>query len=350
MKHHIRHRLHRHGVLALAAVVLLSLCLFACSDQVLYEGTGTLVIIDGTGVLPGGTGVVGLETEPSTGGTISIQPSGDPYANAAHVLRMDLLGVGDADAILLRADDTVILVDTGEANDYNAITQKLTEYDITTIDHLVLSHYDNDHIGSAARILQNYDVTTVYMPAYIRDSRLYRDLSDILEILSANGKVDVHRLVEDARIDLEFGSLWINPTALYEPELTLGSDASHALQENNYSLITSVYFGEVNLLLPGDAEGERMAEFMAALPADAPRYDVVKIPHHGRYDKELGDFLRAAKGDLRYCVVSVGSSDPKILDASLVTAMRSAGAGIYYTYNGDIRIATDGTTMTAEQG
>ncbi len=348
MQTYIRHMLYRHGVLALAAVMLLPLCLSACSDQVLHEGNGTYVIIDGTGVIAGGTGAVGLQTESTTGGSISIQPTGDPYENAEHVLRADFLSVGDADCTLLRVDDTVILVDAGETNDYNTITEKLGEHGITTIDHFIITHYDNDHIGSAARVLENYDVTTVYMPAYIRDSRLYRDLDDVLGILSAEGKVDVRRLTEDVRIDLGYGSLWINPTALYKPELTLGSDESHALQENNYSLITSVYFGEINLLLTGDAEGERMAEFAALLPDDAPKYDILKIPHHGGYDKELGDFLREAKGELRYSIVSVGSTE--LVEASLVTAMRSAGSAIYYTCDGHIAIATDGTTMTVARG
>ncbi len=331
----------RRGVVALmAAVVFLSLCLTACSDQVLDPGKDTLSIVDGTGAW-------GLVTEPSTGGQLNITPT-DPFANAAHVLRVDFLNVDNADAILLRTEDAVILVDTGEADDYGAISGKLSEYGITAIDHLIITHYDNDHIGTATQILQNYTVRHVYMPDYVRDSRLYRSLVDRLDVMTANGEITVRRLTEAARIELANGSLTIYPTALYAHGQTLGSDDSHALEENNYSLITAVEFGDIRLLLAGDAEHDRITEFMATLPEGGTNFDLVKIPHHGAYDKSLGDLLRAAKGEIRYCVVSVGSAD--LVEASLVTAMRSAAAGAYYTYNGDIRFATDGATMTVEQG
>ncbi len=336
------------GLACFLAVVLLPFCMLACSDEILYTGTESLQIIEGTGTRPSGSssGLLELVTNPVTGGSISIQPSGDPYANAAHVMRVDFLSVGNADSILLRMDDTVVLVDTGESDDYGKLTATLSRYSIETIDHLIITHYDNDHIGTAAQVLKDYTVRNVYMPDYIRDSRLYRSLVDVLDILSASGTTTVSRLTEGKQVDLAYGSLHIDPTKLYAPGVTLGSDDSHALEENNYSLMTTVTFGDIRLLLAGDAEGARVAEF-ALLHPDW-MYDVVKIPHHGGYDKELGAFLRTLKGELRYCMVSVG--DDSLVEASLVTAMRSSGAGTYYTYNGDIRLSTDGVSMTIEQG
>ncbi len=340
LNHHIRQRI----CVCLLAVALAVLCLTACSDEVLYTGTDSLVIQNGTGTRPDDSGALTL---PDTESGITIRPTYDPYENAEHVMRVDFLETGDADAILLRVDETVILVDTGESDDYHVITTALGAYGITVIDYLIISHYDNDHIGTASQILKNYEVKTVYMPDYIRDSRLYRSLMDTLEILEADGKVAVHRPHEDVHIELKNGSLQINPTKLYEPGQTLGSDNAHALEENNYSLITTITFGDIRLLLAGDAEGDRIAEFAAQSGGELD-FDVLKIPHHGGFDKEMGDFLRAAKGELRYCVVSVGT--PDLVDASLVTAMRTSGAGVYYTYNGTVRLSTDGVTMMMDQG
>ena len=242
-------------------------------------------------------------------------------------------------------DDTVILVDAGENDDYSRISHKLTEYGITVIDHFIISHYDNDHIGAAAQILQNYTVRNVYMPDYVRDSSLYRRMMTALE--SAQGG-SVRRLTEDVRIDLAYGSLWINPTRLYEPGVTLGSDDAHSLEENNYSLITSVYFGDVSILLAGDAEQDRLNEFMEAAEKlnCAMTYDVIKIPHHGGYDKALKPLFEKNKGE-RYCMVHVGSEE--LVNASLKTAMLTSGAAAKYTCNGTIAFATDGVSMTVEQ-
>ena len=334
----------RGGMSLLGAMALLFLCLcglVGCSDQIYDPSQDTLILNEGTGGVGGTVGGLEITTEPETGSMIVI-PSVDPFENAPHVLRADFLNTGDSDAILIRMDDTVILVDAGESDDYALISRKLTEYGISVIDYFVISHYDNDHIGSASQLLQNYTVKNLYMPDYVRDSSLYRRMMTTLEGVTG---VNVHRLTEDVRVDLAYGSLWINATKLYEPGVTLGSDDSHSLEENNYSLITSVYFGEISLLLAGDAEQDRITEFMTVAEGDLS-YDLIKIPHHGGYDKAIGNLFRGNHG-LRYCVVHV--RDESSAEASLVTAMRSSGASTRFTGNGDVAFATDGTIMTVSQ-
>ncbi|MBP3666736.1 MAG: MBL fold metallo-hydrolase [Clostridia bacterium] len=344
MNNHLPHNPAGRGVCLLLTAVLLSLCLLsfaACSDQVYDPTQDTLILNEGSGKVTG-NGNFELPTEPPTGSVIEI-PNADPFENSPHVLRADFLDTGNSDAILIRMDDTIILMDTGESDDYPAISRKLTEYGITEIDYLIISHYDNDHIGTMSQILQHYTVKNVYMPDYVRDSSLYRRM---MTALDATQGVTVHRPTEDVRIDLPYGSLWINPTGLYEPGAVLGSDDAHALEENNYSLITSIYFGDISILLAGDAEQDRITEFMGLL-SEGDTYDVIKIPHHGGYDKALGELLRKSKGVVRYCVVHAG--DKSLVEASLVTAMRTSGAAAKFTYDGDIAFSTDGTSMTVNQ-
>ena len=322
----------------LVTAALLFMCLVGCSDEIYDPTQGSLFLEEGTGKW---NGALELPTEAPTGSVMEI-PSADPFENSPHVLRADFLNTGNSDAILLRLDDTVILMDTGEADDYSTISRRLTECGIDTIDYLIISHYDNDHIGTMSQILQHYTVKNLYMPDYVRDSFLYRRMMSTLEVTDG---VTVHRPTENVRIELSYGSLWINPTKLYEPGVTLGSDDAHALEENNYSLITSVYFGDISLLLAGDAEQERITEFMGIV-GDACAYDVIKIPHHGGYDKALAELFRKNRG-LRYCMVHAGS--PSLVEASLVTAMRASGAAAKFTYDGSIAFASDGTSMTVNQ-
>lgn len=333
------------GLAAALAIALLCPGLASCTGELVDPSGGSLSIHEGTGTIGGGIGNLELPTEPPTGDVIVITPAGDPFENAEHVLRMDVLNVGDADATLLRLDDTVILIDAGESNDYLTIRGKLDEYGITTIDHLIISHYDNDHIGALPQILQSYTVKQVYMPDYVRKSSLYSRMMGTLNTLE--GKTQVRRLHnEDVRIELPYGQLWINATGLYGAGEELGSDDSHALEENNYSLITSVYFGDTSLLFAGDAEDDRIKEFSGLLADEECAYDFIKIPHHGGYYNELVIFLRRNQGT-RYFAVCV--NDEKQVDIRLVTAMRHAGAPAYYTYNGHISYATDGKSMLIEQ-
>ena len=342
----------RYGAVCLCLTVLLSLCLAmaGCSDEIYDPTAGSLSLNEGnqTREPADGDGSLQLEivTEEPTGSVIQITPSEDPFENADHMLYAEVLNAGDADAVLVRMDDTVILIDTGESNDYHTISQKLNEYGITAIDYLIITHYDNDHIGSAAQILQNYTVKRVYMPDYVRRSSLYDRMMSTLEVLT---ETQVHRIHdEDVRIELACGSLWINATGLYVAGASLGADDSHSLEENNYSLITSISFGEISMLFAGDAENERIKEFSDVLTEkkEACAYNFIKIPHHGGYDKELGNFLRRNQG-ARYFAVCVSSED--VVKGELVTAMRSAGAAAYYTCNGHISYKTDGSIMVLYQ-
>lgn len=339
--------IRRAACLGLAALLFLCLMsLVGCDDAFFAPTQGSLSLNEGESRAPQegiGTGNLEIVTDTPTGDVIQI-PIVDPFENADHVMRVDFLNVGNADAILIRMDGTVILVDAGERDDYHAVSTKLNACGIKRIDHFIITHYDNDHIGTAAQILMDYEVLNVYMPEYVRDSSLYRQMKGMLDALA--DRVTTHRLTEDMVLSMPHGQIWINPTALYTPGVTLGSDGSHSLEENNYSLITSVRFGEIDLLLTGDAERERMAEFAALEKAADWDYDLIKTPHHGSYDKALGEFIRNAKP--RYCAICVG--DDSLVEDSLVTVMRSVGAAAYYTCDGELHFATDGVSMVMSRG
>lgn len=288
-----------------------------------------------------GSGHISLETEKQTTGSLIIggQDPEEMFKDAPHVMHTEFLKTGESDSILIRMDDTVVLVDTADSDDYGALKAKLTGYGIDTIHYLIITHFDNDHIGSAASVIKDFNVEKIYAPDYIRDSGLYRNMMSAIE--KKGEGTTLHRVTEDLEITLGYGRLWINPTHLYPSGEVLGQDTPDAaVEENNFSLITSVYFGETSLLLLGDAEEDRMAEFNALFAGgDYPSYTLVKTPHHGSYDKNLGACLSSVRP--RYCVVMTDTESK--VEAGLVTSMRASGAAAYYTYNGEITFSTDGS-------
>ena len=174
MEQRKRYGRRTHLLLSAALLVLcVLLCLPACSDMILNpDGSisrpGTMTLDNGTGVPdPTGTGSTAgdMTLTPATGsatsGSMILDPTDDPYAGAAHRLYVDFLSVGKADCILLRMDDRVILIDTGEKADAALIRRTLDGYGIRRIDCLILTHYDNDHIGAAAAVLEGYAVGAV---------------------------------------------------------------------------------------------------------------------------------------------------------------------------------------------
>ena len=330
------------------ALLMLGSLLVGCSGEYLNPdgtvgthgngGDHTEALTDAESV---GSGNISLETETQAGGSLVIgtQTPEEMFKDAPHVMCAEFLKTGESDSILIRMDDTVILVDTADSDDYGILKAKLTSYGITTIDHLIITHFDNDHIGAAAGIINDFAVKEIYAPDYIRDSGLYRSMMSAIE---AKGEGTVFRRVtEDLEITLDYGRLWINPTHLYPSGEVLGHDTPDAaVEENNFSLITSVYFGEAAMLLLGDAEEARIAEFNQRFAEGGyPAYTLVKTPHHGGYDKNLGACLSAIRP--RYCVINTDNESK--VEAGLVTSMRASGAAAYYTYGGDIAFYTDGS-------
>lgn len=336
-----------------------------CTDRVLVDGAVSVLGENTLGILDAGSeGVGGVLTVPDGTGTTPVvtlprdeiepepyDPAAHPdaYSDSEHQMYVEFLNTGKSDCILIRMDDKVILVDTGESEgdveDYGRIKGRLAGYGITVIDCLILTHYDNDHIGSAYRVLRDYTVKTVYMPDYVRNSSRYRAMMEMLD--AVEDRTVVKRLHdEEITVDMGYGSLSINASALYERgEIAASSgDSESTADENDYSLITSVYFGETSLLLLGDAERARMEEFKETCTES---YDLVKTPHHGGTDQGLRQFLYAATPT--YCVVC--TDDATQIQAQLATDMTNlCGADNWYvTCNGTVRLSTNGTDITVEQ-
>ena len=79
-------------------------------------------------------------------------------------LQLTFLDTGKSDCIVIEAGESVVLNDTADADDAAAICAYLDERGTTRIEYVILSHFDKDHIGSAADLLYRYEVGCVLMP------------------------------------------------------------------------------------------------------------------------------------------------------------------------------------------
>ena len=84
-------------------------------------------------------------------------------------LTLDFYKIGKADAIFLRGTDDdgtpfSVLIDTGEADDAPEITEKLRAAGVDTLDYLILTHFDKDHIGGLPTLLSEISADHILMP------------------------------------------------------------------------------------------------------------------------------------------------------------------------------------------
>ncbi|WP_165835586.1 ComEC/Rec2 family competence protein [Ruminiclostridium sufflavum] len=242
-------------------------------------------------------------------------------------LKMDILDTGKSDCIILQIGDKVIVNDSADEDDHKLIASVLDDYGIKNIDYFIISHYDNDHIGSASNIIKKYKVGRIFAPDYKRDSKLYSKLMKAVN----SARVPVSFLTEDYTIETANGHVQINAPLkkVYD-------------NENNYSLITSVYCKGYSLLLCGDALEQRMQEFNSVCKDS---YTFIKLPHHGSYDSGL----KAALNNAKPLYAAVTAESKKRLDSALLSELNALGTRLYKSYDGRIMVTVTDRGFNVEQ-
>lgn len=245
-------------------------------------------------------------------------------------LAMTFLDTGKSDCIVIEVGESVVVNDTADADDVETICAFLDERGTTKIAYLILSHFDKDHIGSAADLISRYEVGCVLMPDYEEDSEPYLALMQALQETGTESR----RLRSAFTFSLEEAAFYVDAPreSAYE-------------NDNNYSLITCVTNGKTRFLLMGDAKKQRTGEFLSSDAAKG-RYDLIKMPHHGDYTKNLETLFETARP--RYAVLT---ADPERLrvEEETVSLLETYGCEAYYTDQGTVTAVSDGETVRVSQ-
>ncbi len=131
-----------------------------------------------------------------------------------------------------------------------------------TIDTLVLTHADADHISGAPSLFERFHVRRLVVPeAFLADPRAR-------EVLRSAGDVPVITVAAGDRLRTGAGR--------EVPILSPPAD-SFRWKSNDTSIVCLVDGGGLRLLLTGDAESRSIRTFLSRVP----RVDVLQVPHHG---------------------------------------------------------------------
>lgn len=247
---------------------------------------------------------------------------------AAAELTVHFFDAGKADAILLTAADGAVLIDAGEKGFGKTILAYLEEHGVEKLDYLIVTHFDKDHVGGAAKVLNSIAVGTVLQSNSPKDSEEYEKYVKALD----SAGIEPVTVRETYTFSLGGVQYTVDPPRRADYE----SDDS-----NNSSLIVSVVNGGDSFLFTGDAQTERLAEF---LDAGGATCDVLKIPHHGGDEPLLSALLDAAKP--AYAVVTSSASEPE--SAATVRALEDAGVRVLLTREGAVTFHSDGRGVSLD--
>jgi len=194
-------------------------------------------------------------------------PASRPQQGEAY---FSLLDVGQGLAAVIRTRNKTLVFDsgpkfsdsfdTGEA----VVLPFLLSNAIETIDTLIVSHGDNDHVGGVDSLMQHMPVTNL--------------LTSSME-----------KLVDYGARPCQKGQRWQWDGVLFE---MLHPAGGTAVDENNSSCVLKVSSQGGALLLTGDIE-RRAEQVLLATNSSELAADVLVVPHHGSKTSSTPNFVAA---------------------------------------------------------
>ena len=235
---------------------------------------------------------------------------------------------GKADSFLLTTENSAVLIDAGESGFGKTILDYMEEKGISTLDYLIISHFDKDHVGGAAKVINKAGAGTVLQSNYLKDSSQCENYLEALQ----NAGIEAITVREVYTFTLDGAEYTVYPPAQEE----YSSNPS-----NNSSLIVSVKYGERSFLFTGDAQNERIAEFVEE---NNSHYDFLKVPYHGHWQKNLE--LLLSDIDAKYAVIT--SSEEELEDEKTVDLLNKYGLETFLTRTAPVIVLCDGKNISVK--
>ena len=252
-------------------------------------------------------------------------------------LHVSFFDVGQGDAILIQTPSHQnILIDGGpDPQKINLeLSKKLPFWD-RTIDLMIATQPQADHITGLVEILHRYKVKQVLEPGVSYNSSIYQEWLRLVEdkqikheIAKAGQEIE---LGEGVKLEV------LNPPA----ELFQGT--SHDVDNNG--MVIKLSWGKVSFLFTADIREE--AEFELIRQRVSLGNTVLKVAHHGSKTSTSSQFLAAV--DPEVAVISVGADNPFGHPSPEVVERLKERLGedkVYRTdTNGTIEFITDGEKL-----
>lgn len=259
-------------------------------------------------------------------------------AVAPEELKLTLLSLGAGQcAVVDTPSGHTIVIDAGSSSMPDPLGKCVAPYlratQHTSIDSMLLTHSDYDHISAAGAIAQMYEVREVFTASRFREhARGNPPAENLLRTLDA---LDLPpRIVQPGQhIPLGRGAeleiLWPPPT---------GAE----LSSNDSAVVAQLRYAGRSILITGDIQDA--AETGLLKSPESVRADVLIAPHHGSSESTTADFVRAVNPS-----IIISSNDRSLTgkqkrfehlvgNAQLLRTNRCGAITIHITKDGGVRV------------
>mgnify|MGYP001564315070 CR=1 FL=1 len=212
--------------------------------------------------------------------------------NKQEFLKVVFLDVGQGDSIFIQAPNKKqILIDGGKDKKVLSKLASVMPFGDRSIDIIIGTHPDADHIGGLYHVIKNYKVGVLFEPGSTSESQIYKSLQktivdkDIPHMQALRGTDII--LDKEKNIILKI---------LYPDENPIGWET------NDSSIIAMLSYGQTKVLLTGDSPIEK--ELYLIKQALSLKADILKLGHHGSRTSSSEVFLKTVSPDI--AIISAG--------------------------------------------
>lgn len=249
----------------------------------------------------------------------------DPATLTDLVVRFVDVGQGDA-TILEFPDGKTMLIDTPTGKS-DVVKSTLRADGRSTIDWLVATHPDADHIGGLDSIISSMDIGSIWAPEANSSTQTY---TRFLTSVSNKGM----------GIEPAYAGRQIATGENYSIDILWPQQGASYSEDNAYSVVIKVAYGQNTFLFTGDAPVEAQNSCVDG------HVDVLKVSHHGSASGMSGTL--AAKLTPAIAVLSYGENSYGHPTQVVLDALSSVGAQVYGTYvHGTVTVVSNGKDVTA---
>jgi competence protein ComEC len=204
---------------------------------------------------------------------------------------VDFLDVGQGDAIFVTAPGGVqMLIDGGPNNSVLRELGLVMPFYDRSIDVVVATHADQDHIGGLVEVLKRYNVGLVVLNNTTSTSAVYAEFTDLIKAKNIKKEIIIKPEIIALGSEVEFDILFPNQN-------TAGWET------NDSSIVGKLIYNENSVLLTGDSP-LAVEKYIVGKYGNFLKSDVLKAGHHGSKNSNSDIFVSTALPD--FTVISAG--------------------------------------------
>ena len=245
------------------------------------------------------------------------------------------LDVGQGDSAFIETPQMhQILIDGGPDSTILEKLEKLMPLADRTIDLIILTHPEKDHMRGLIEVLQRYKVGHILWTGVVRDTPEYQKwISALTEEQEQGAKIIIAKsgqIIKAGKVEIDI---------LFPFENLVGRELKDS---NDSSIVSRLIFNNNSFLFTGDISSK--AEEKLVNEGINLQSDVLKISHHGSKYSTSNLFLENVNPEI--AVISVGKNSYGHPTAETLQRLENFGIKVLRTdTNSDIKIMSDGNTI-----